>query len=838
MNRIRSYIVLLFLLCNFVAISAQDTPSTESLSEVLKELQTRFGYKFNYASETVDDLQVVPPSKELSFDESIQYIEERTKLIFSVLDNKIISIKKPELQLCGYLKDKNTQEPIVNATVQGNKSSSITDENGYFELKPNTKNDLISIRHIGYRTLDRSYQFFKEDTCGTIYLVPDELQLAEIVLTDFLIRGIDKLNDGSFKIDFDRFSILPGLIETDVLQSVQAFPGIQSINETVSDINIRGGTNDQNLILWDGIKMYQSGHFFGLISMYNPQITQKVSLRKNGTPVSYTDGVSGTISMETDKEITSKFQGNVAINFLDASAFADVPLGGKSSIQVAARKAISNFVESPTYTSYFERISQDTEVESNTGNVLNSDFEFDFYDHSLRWLYKPSKKDEIQLNFINTNNELVFNENATLNGIEESRSSSVAQNSIAGGLQYHRTWTDRLSTRLNIYETDYTLKATNANILDNQRFLQKNSVSETGLKLETLYEISDGWRIGGGYQLVETKVTNLDDIDDPRFVSLEAEVLRTHAGFTQIGYVSKDRMTTLNAGARYNYLDKFKRHLLEPRLSLNQRFLDSFNLEILGEFKHQNTSQIINFQNDFLGIEKRRWRLSNDDDFPTMISKQVSTGLSYSDKGWLINLVGYYKNVNGITTSSQGFQNQYEFETGIGDYDAVGVDLLIRKQFKNLNTWLSYSYLSSDYTFAFESLPQTSFANNLEVVNSATFGATYTTPHFLFSAGMNWHSGKPITRPLDGNEVSGNRINYGPVNEERLDDYMRVDMSAIYQFKMKGTSKVNIGVSVWNLSDKENTINTFYRVNAVGEVEEVRQNSLGITPNAVLRVYL
>ena len=238
MNRIRSYIVLLFLLCNFVAISAQDTPSTESLSEVLKELQTRFGYKFNYASETVDDLQVVPPSKELSFDESIQYIEERTKLIFSVLDNKIISIKKPELQLCGYLKDKNTQEPIVNATVQGNKSSSITDENGYFELKPNTKNDLISIRHIGYRTLDRSYQFFKEDTCGTIYLVPDELQLAEIVLTDFLIRGIDKLNDGSFKIDFDRFSILPGLIETDVLQSVQAFPGIQSLCHSREDGNL------------------------------------------------------------------------------------------------------------------------------------------------------------------------------------------------------------------------------------------------------------------------------------------------------------------------------------------------------------------------------------------------------------------------------------------------------------------------------------------------------------------------------------------------------------------------------------------------------------------------
>lgn len=59
------------------------------------------------------------------------------------------------------------------------------------------------------------------------------------------------------------FGILPGLIEPDILQTVQALPGIKSIDETVSDINVRGGTNDQNLILWNGIKMYQSGHFLG-----------------------------------------------------------------------------------------------------------------------------------------------------------------------------------------------------------------------------------------------------------------------------------------------------------------------------------------------------------------------------------------------------------------------------------------------------------------------------------------------------------------------------------------------------------------------------------------------
>lgn len=843
MNSIRSYTILFFLHCNFFTVWAQDATFVQPLSGVLNELQTRFGFQFNYASETVEGIEVVPPSSELPFNACVDYLQERTGLIFSVLVNKIVSIKQPELKLCGYLKDKNTQEAIAEATVQSSNYSTITDKNGYFELKPASTQELISIRHIGYKTLDRKYQFFKTDSCGTIYFVPDEQQLAEVILSAYLIKGIDKLNDGSFKINFDRFSILPGLIDTDVLQSVQAFPGIQSINETVSDINIRGGTNDQNLILWDGIKMYQSGHFFGLISMYNPQITQKVSLRKNGTPVSFTDGVSGTIAMETDNKITSTFQGNLALNFLDANAFVDVPLGTKSSVQIAARKGISDFVESPTYTAYFNRISQDTEVASNATEVINSDFESDFYDNSVRWLYQPSEKDAIQLNFINVNNELIFNENANLNGTDESRRSSVAQNSIAGGLQYHRTWTNRLKTSFYIYETDYTLKATNANILDNQRFTQENSVSETGVTVDARYQFTDVWSLQGGYQYVETKVTNFDDIDTPRFVRLTGELLRTHAGFSQLGFTSKDRLTTFNAGIRYNYLDKFKKQLLEPRFSFNQRFLKSFNLEILGEFKNQNTSQIINFQNDFLGIEKRRWRLSNDADIPVILGKQLSTGLSYSRNGWLINLVGYYKEVEGITASSQGFQNQFEFVTGIGDYEAMGADLLIRKQFKNLNTWLSYSYLLSDYTFAFDSIDsfesstQASFANNLEVINSATLGATYTTSNFLFSAGLNWHTGKPITRPVEGNEVSNGTINFGPVNSERLDDYLRVDASGIYQFKKNGTSKVHLGVSVWNLVNKENIINTFYRVNTLGAAEEVEQNSLGLTPNAVLRIY-
>jgi len=74
--------------------------------------------------------------------------------------------------------------------------------------------------------------------------------LEEVLITNYLTKGISTKNDGSINIKPQQFGILPGLIEPDILQSIQALPGVQSVDERVSNINVRGGTHDQNLILY------------------------------------------------------------------------------------------------------------------------------------------------------------------------------------------------------------------------------------------------------------------------------------------------------------------------------------------------------------------------------------------------------------------------------------------------------------------------------------------------------------------------------------------------------------------------------------------------------------
>ena len=440
MKTARAYIVFIIAILWSGFCFAQE--EAVSLKKAISALEIQHDYTFNFAEETIKDYTVKPINLSHSFAEKIASLEQQTSLTFKILSNKLVSIStQGKIPICGYIKDIETNKVVPFATVQATKNATVTDENGYFTLEVSATNDAITLRHLGYETFSLVPSTFTSNSCATYFISSQRNQLNAVLLSSYLVQGISKMSNGALQVDFDDFTALPGLIETDVLQTVQALPGIQSTNETVSNINIRGGTNDQNLVLWDGIKMYQTGHFFGLISAFNPQITERVTVQKNGTSAMLTDGVSGSIAMETKNKITKKFTGSLGANLVDANVFFDIPLGETSSLQIGGRKSLSDLVITPTYDAYFTRISQDTEVENNVGNVSNTDRSFDFYDVSLRWLYEISERDKLRVNFLYIDNILAFNENATINQNPTSRESSVAQNSLGAGILWQREWT-------------------------------------------------------------------------------------------------------------------------------------------------------------------------------------------------------------------------------------------------------------------------------------------------------------------------------------------------------------------------------------------------------------
>ncbi|MCK5401127.1 MAG: TonB-dependent receptor plug domain-containing protein [Flavobacteriaceae bacterium] len=761
------FLIVTLFFFSFTQIKAQRIrEEKQSLITVLKQLETQYNVRFSYADANLKNKTIIKPSKDLSLDELLKYLEDNTSLIFKRLNDNSIVI----------------------------------------------------------RNLPQKKSF------KTQYL-------EEILITNYLTKGISKKNDGSLNVKPQQFGILPGLIEPDVLQTIQALPGVQSVDERVSNINVRGGTHDQNLILWDGIKMYQSGHFFGLISAFNPYLTENVVVSKNGTSAMYGDGVSSIIDMQSSNTIDKEFSGGAGLNMINIDAYVKIPLGKKTELQLSARRSVTDLIVTPTYDQYFKRIFQDTDITNNPGdnNSISKNERFYFYDVSAKLLYSITKKDKLRFNFLNIYNKIDYEEQSRINDVNERLNSNLTQRNLATGIEYLREWNSNFLTTAQVYLSNYDLDATNFDVLNNQRLIQENEVYDGGLKLHFKYNFNDNLSTFGGYQFTEVGISNLEDVNNPVFRRFIKEVIRTHSVFNELKYSSKSNNTNAKIGVRANYIEKFSKTLIEPRLSFSQRFLEYFRLEILGELKSQTTSQIIDLQNDFLGVEKRRWILSNNEDIPIIKSKQISTGIHFNKNKLIISAEAYIKEVDGITTRSQGFQNQYQFENKVGSYCIKGVDFSINKQFSNISIWLSYSYSKNDYTFKELNFGEP-FPNNFNIEHALTFAGTYTFNAFKFAAGINWRTGKPFTKPDAQTPIINNLINYNSPNSSNLDDYLRADLSGTYTFQIGDASDAILGFSLWNVLDKSNIVNTYYSIDDNDTVTKIENQSLGITPNVSFRV--
>jgi len=373
-----SGLLLIFALTNS---KAQETRKTRSsLISILQNLESKFDIKFSFVDEDIRGIELLLPENK-SLEELLPLIERKTQIKVQILGSEV---------------------------------ATITDFDGGFKFTNVPRDAKLQIKHIGYKVLFvNAEELIDRSNCAKLLLAKFYQQLEEVVVYEFLTKGMVKQLDASIELNSEQFGILPGLSEPDILQTVQALPGIKSIDETVSDINIRGGSNDQNLILWDGIKMYQSGHFFGLISAFNPYLTDKVSLIKNGTSAKYGDGVSGLIDMRTKNKLKADFFGGAGFNLISGDVYGQLSLGNKVAFQFSARRSMTDFFDTPTFDTFFNRAFKSNQVVGGGNETTNIEREdnFYFYDFTGKLLYDINENHKFRFSFININNILDYTEN-------------------------------------------------------------------------------------------------------------------------------------------------------------------------------------------------------------------------------------------------------------------------------------------------------------------------------------------------------------------------------------------------------------------------------------------
>lgn len=839
-KRISFLLYFFFLVLN---LSAQEKSKVVALKNIIIEIEKQHEVDFNYTEDNVEGIKIIPPHKSFSLEQKLNYLEKKTNLSFENIDNKFINIytknRNDFLLICGYVFSETDNKPIENATINFvDANRIITNPNGYFEFKNNLKNDFW-ISHIGYKTKKISTANLDTKNCLKIVLESEVIELPEIKTSAILASGISKNANGSFEIKPKKFGILPGLIEPDALQAMQQIPGINSIDESVASINVRGGTHDQNLFLWNGIRMYQTGHFFGLISVFNPNLANTISIYKNGSSAFYGESVSSVVAISSIPDAQEKNTFSAGINMINADINAKYNLSKNSFIAISGRKSITDYIETPTYKEYFNKAFQNTTITdfSQNQNVdYSSNKKFDFYDATIKYFQKIGLKDQIIIDLITIKDNLKVFQSASAHNTIISENDILRQTNFGGNLLWKRNWNNFNITKINTYYSSYELLADKTITVGNQIVTQQNAIQDNGINIENNHILSSKFTLNNGYQFNEIGAINLDQVNNPNFYRKIKDVLRTHALILEGKYNDTLSKIYLNVGTRFNYIEKFNKYIVEPRLQFNYGLNKNLNLEILGEIKSQNCQQIIDLQKDYFGIEKRRWTLSNNSTIPIQRSKQISVSLFYKKNNWLLNMENFYKKVNGITSSSQGFQNQLEFTKITGNYEVFGTEILIQKKTNHFLTWLSYTYNDNNYQFPTYKYPV--FSNNFEMDHNFSWAGIYENNNFKIALGAKWSSGRPETTPTSTDvNLSNPEIIYNRPNNTHLNSFFQVNLSTTYKWETTNGNLYKIGVSILNILNKKNGISEYYRISTLSNsIQEVETYSLQRTPNISFRV--
>ncbi len=506
------YLLIPLLLLFHTGLYAQETKL--SLVDLLRELETRHQVRFTYLDEDVSGFEITRlVNGEL--EESLRHIERVTPLRFEEMKPGYYVIRRLEtISVCGQVLDNYARNRMGGATIEilPGEDKIVTDENGYFRLDDVAPEATLKIRFLGFlpRYIKVSELRTIDGDCSRILLAEEVQRLGEVIVFPLLTSGIESTEEGSTRIRPDEFGILPGLTDADVLQVLQALPGIESNQERVSDLNIRGGTNAENLILWNGIKMYQSGHFFGLISAFQPQLTQEVIAFKNGTPAQFGDGVSGMILMNSSKETPEQHSGGGGLNMISADAYGRSPLGSNMGIEWSLRRSYTDLWQSPVYEQYRRRVFQDSELDLQQLGLLE---DFHFGDFSTRFYWDIDNQHQFRASVLGIQNRL-DSQNVTLG-----QQSQLNQQNLSLGAELNSEWDRRLSSRILLYQTDYELQANSLDTIGGQELFQKNDVLERKLAIQLTYELGSRSRLSAGYEIMETGIANLTEVSQPPFIS-------------------------------------------------------------------------------------------------------------------------------------------------------------------------------------------------------------------------------------------------------------------------------------------------------------------------------
>lgn len=771
--------------------------------------------------------------------------------------------KAQGITLTGIVLNEENGETLPFATIKVVETGkgAITNVEGRFALL-NLPTDSITIEvsYIGFYS--QSFRILPEPKDFLeIRMAPSTAQLEELVIRAESYQIMNASDGISFlKLSPKDLSLLPSLGEEDIFRSIQLMPGVGATNENSSGLFVRGGTPDQNLVLYDGMTVYHVDHFFGFFSAFNPDAIKDVQFYRGAFPAKYGGRTSGVLELTGRVGNVDEIELDAGINLLSSRLTVGLPLFGKGSILLSARRSYSDFLESGLYQNIFGLVDRGSSDPTDQLDQLDPDFTptSHFYDLNAKVTFKPGLNDNITFTFYNGEDKLDksrdINNVITVPNLSIRRLLEIETNDFTewgntgASLRWSRQWHPRFFSnamvsysnyfsdfdfdfnfRLSDFDTDSTL------INFGFEAYEENYVRDFSYGLDNEFLLTENHKIDFGFQAKKLEL-KYNFVRDDTVIIYDSKQSSDEVGFYLQDTWKLGNHLEINGGARGVYYELLDEYYFEPRLSIEYNFLKNWKLKAGWGIFNQFVNRVIN-ENVTTG-SRDFFLLSDNISLDPLRVKQYVVGASFEKETWLFDVELYQKDMTGLSEFSLRFQRQDEIDPSQlffkGDGVARGAEFLVQKKTGNYRAWASYSVSRVEHTFP-------------DLNNGTPFPALHDQSHefkmvHIYSAGaLNigvtfiYGSGKPYTEPeslyevtlLDGRDL--NYIHVGGKNAKRLPPYHRLDISAHYTIKIRKSDLI-LGVSIFNLYNNQNVwYRQFDATDLPILITDV--NYLGFTPN-------
>ena len=730
--------------------------------------------------------------------------------------------------ISGYVMDAASKETLIGATIFDKNSGKgcATNNYGFYTLTLEQGEVNLQVSYVGYTQQNKTLDL--KENLSMNFMLETNTTLDEVVVE--ATRSTVNARSPQMSVvelPVQQIKSIPTLFgEADVLKAIQLLPGVQNGSEGSAGMYVRGGGPDENLLLLDGVPVYNVNHALGFFSVFNPDALKNVTLYKGSFPAHFGGRLSSVVDIRMKEGDMQKYHGNVSVGLISSKLNVEGPIvKDKLSFNVSFRRTYGDLLIKPALWIASAMNSEMSKL--NTG--------YNFYDLNAKLNWKISEKDRLYLSFYTGDDAINFGVRYKDYEVDDAQYNNNMDikwrwgNKVAS-LRWNHVMSQKLfmdaSVNYTQYrhhlgmdmseETIYHHEGQTLNVKDEFNMAYKSGINDLTAKLDFDYTPLPNHeiRFGGSYtyHMFRPEVQSAKMIAGNE-VEIDTVIGASNVYAHETALYVEDNMTfgdifRVNAGLHYSTftVEGKTYQSVQPRLSASVMLAS--NLSLKAGYAYM-TQYVHLLSNSSLSLPTDLWVPVTKNIVP-MNAHQVSLGAFYElPRLFDISVEGYYKIMDNLLeykdgASFFGSSERWDQKVCMGKGWAYGVEFLVQRSFGKTTGWIGYTWAHAKRQFDRE---------GMVINNGKVFPAKYDRRHdlsitvqhkfsdrfdlsgtWVFSSGNCGTLGTQIYEGLADDWGNVNTINALERNNFRMGSYHRLDLSMNFHKQKKH------GVRTWNIS--------------------------------------